>query len=40
MKLEDAYTSVCCVYLKKNKMATIEDAEKVLFLMQSDRFKK
>ena len=40
MELEDAYTSICCTYLKKNKMATIEDAEKVLFLMQYDRFKK
>jgi len=40
MNLEAVYTTVCYTYLTKNKNATIEDAEKVLFLMQYNRMKK
>jgi len=40
MKLSAIYTTVCYKYLTKNKEATIEDAEKILFLMQYTRLKE
>jgi len=40
MNLEAVYTTVCYKYLTKNKEATIEDAEKILFLMQYARLKE